>query len=466
MVQGLAFLSKKSWHVKNVANQERVWIEEQKKAAEETKTKELAKQIQQEREEEEMDRIAGKKSNRLDRGIDWMYQGVTSEAAQEDAKKSAEDYLMGKEFTGGTAAMPQGDLVQAENEKEGVNAVLSSVAVAEPESTATNNSRASIMSGPSVADRNEAFRVRHEDPMFMVSQKRREQEVKVEKKKALYERVVGIVNDADDDGSYQRRKREKKEHKKAKKRRKEERRRRRRDRSRSRDRSDSEDDYRRHSSPVHRGRRSESPDNYRRSRADEGYYRSGARTSRYDDSPRHERRREGRRDDREYGPNRKDDRNYDNGSRRKDDRRYDSDHRGYNNDGHRAGERPEQRKTFGLLGASKPVDFNQLGPNRDLVAQRRKEQERERSSRKPPPRRRMNSEEREQALRVMQLDAKRHNSNRVADRPVEREETRKSAAFLHTMAQETHGIRSDHRSMAERVAQNRNTNQNSDGAFL
>jgi hypothetical protein len=34
MVQGLAFLSKKSWHTKNIANQERVWIEEQKKEAE------------------------------------------------------------------------------------------------------------------------------------------------------------------------------------------------------------------------------------------------------------------------------------------------------------------------------------------------------------------------------------------------------------------------------------------------
>ena len=71
MVQGIAFLSKKSWHTKNLANQEKVWIAEQRKAAEESKTKELARQIQQEREREEFDRLAGKKTH-LDRGIDWM----------------------------------------------------------------------------------------------------------------------------------------------------------------------------------------------------------------------------------------------------------------------------------------------------------------------------------------------------------------------------------------------------------
>jgi anti-sigma28 factor (negative regulator of flagellin synthesis) len=47
MVQGLAFLSKKSWHTKNLANQEKVWMAEQQKEAEVAKTKELAKQIQQ-----------------------------------------------------------------------------------------------------------------------------------------------------------------------------------------------------------------------------------------------------------------------------------------------------------------------------------------------------------------------------------------------------------------------------------
>jgi hypothetical protein len=54
MVQGLAFLSKKSWHTKNLNNQEKVWMAEEKKAAEQRKTQELAKQIQQEREQEDL----------------------------------------------------------------------------------------------------------------------------------------------------------------------------------------------------------------------------------------------------------------------------------------------------------------------------------------------------------------------------------------------------------------------------
>jgi hypothetical protein len=41
---GLSFLSKKSWHTSNISNQEKVWIAEQKAAAEEAKLKELTHQ--------------------------------------------------------------------------------------------------------------------------------------------------------------------------------------------------------------------------------------------------------------------------------------------------------------------------------------------------------------------------------------------------------------------------------------
>ena len=37
--QALSFLSKKSWHTGKIRNQEAVWIEEQKKAAEDKKIK-------------------------------------------------------------------------------------------------------------------------------------------------------------------------------------------------------------------------------------------------------------------------------------------------------------------------------------------------------------------------------------------------------------------------------------------
>jgi hypothetical protein len=52
---------------------------------------------------------------------------------------------------------------------------------------------------PSVKDRNETFRLRVEDPMFLVSQKHRETVVKHEQTKALYERVVGPTTGDDPD---------------------------------------------------------------------------------------------------------------------------------------------------------------------------------------------------------------------------------------------------------------------------
>ena len=121
MVQGLAFLSKKSWHTKNKANQEKVWIAEQKKEQETAKANELAREIQQEREAEEFNRIAGKKAIK-DRGIDWMYQeGTSTELAKEDAAKKAEEYLLGKEYVGEGAV--QGDFHDG-NQKEGIHNAL------------------------------------------------------------------------------------------------------------------------------------------------------------------------------------------------------------------------------------------------------------------------------------------------------------------------------------------------------
>ena len=498
MVQGLAFLSKKSWHTKNVANQERVWIEEQKKAAEETKTKELAKQIQQEREQEDLDRIAGKKSNRLDRGIDWMYQGVTSEAAIEDAKKQAEEYLLGKEFTGGPAAVaaqPKGDLAQAENEKEGFNAVVAGLTADQPDDEPAP-APVFAMAGPSVAERNEAFRVQYEDPMFLVSQKRRDLVVKVEKKKALYEKVVGTVNDGDEEeeDSSKRRKKEKKERKKERKRHKEERRRHR-NRSRSRSHSDDDDDDRRRSPEYRRGREESPDDRKRRSRydddSDEKDYRRerGDRRSRYDDERSREydsRQREARHhgDDRHRAKRhhddsaslrrensrydgRQDDRKRDDSGRQDGRKRDDSgrqDDRKRDNAGRQDDRKRDNSGSFGLQGSSKALNVKDLGPSRELLSQRRKQQETD-HRRMPRDRRHVTPEEREQALRAMQSDASRHNANRLAARPVEQEEERKSAAFLHKMAQQTHGIRGEQQSMAERVAQNRHTNQRTHDSY-
>lgn len=193
MVQGLAFLSKKSWHTKNLANQEKVWMAEQRKAAEESKTKELAKQIQQEREEEELDKIAGRSSKKRDRGIDWMYEGGRGEAAKEAELKQNEEYLMGKEFQpqGGKGGGDFADL-----ESGGVlNDVITKKPPAVEKQVPEAAAHAPMNAEPSVADRNEAFRMRHEDPMFLVSRKKSEIQTQHDKKRALYERVVGPTED-------------------------------------------------------------------------------------------------------------------------------------------------------------------------------------------------------------------------------------------------------------------------------
>jgi len=217
MVQGLAFLSKKSWHTKNLANQEKVWMAEQRKAAEESKTKELAKQIQQEREEEELDKIAGRKNVRRDRGIDWMYQGGA--AAKEDEIRKNEEYLMGKEFQPeGKAAGDFADL-----EEGGVNDVIAKKPAASEEPVPVAAAAAApVNAEPTVADRNEAFRMRHEDPMFLVSQTQRQKQTQQDKKRALYERVVGPTEDKKPEGDSSERRVSKKERKRERKQRRRE----------------------------------------------------------------------------------------------------------------------------------------------------------------------------------------------------------------------------------------------------
>jgi len=190
MPKGLAFLSKKSWHTSKLCNQEKVWIAEQEKQAEDIKCRELAKQIQLEREEEELIRISGKKSNRLDRGIDWMYQGGPKSDGnptafeEEQKEKEQEDYLMGKEFN--PSSVKKGDLATAES-SVGVNMVLTRAAegtiidpsLVEKERTERDD----------VQDWNSNFHLRHEDPMFSVEQQRKEMNEHNEKKQRLFERV-------------------------------------------------------------------------------------------------------------------------------------------------------------------------------------------------------------------------------------------------------------------------------------
>jgi N-terminal domain of CBF1 interacting co-repressor CIR/Pre-mRNA splicing factor len=192
MVQGLAFLSKKSWHTKNLNNQEKVWVAEERKKAEARKTQELQKQIQQELEQQELDAIAGR-TIRRDRGIDWMYEhGPTSETARMDSEKKSEEYLLGKEFV--PEGAPKGDL-DVDKAQDGVNKVVSSASAAAAAASYSREDASGTEHAPelSVKERNEAFTLRFEDPMFMVARRAVDIERKLERKKQLLKRVTGAV---------------------------------------------------------------------------------------------------------------------------------------------------------------------------------------------------------------------------------------------------------------------------------
>ena len=120
-----------------------------------------------------------------------MYEGgnAESELAKEDAKKEAEEYLLGKEFA---ASQPSGGHFNAEDKNEGIYAVLKQPPVSiEVTTTMAETSMkdppgaSSINHLPSVHDRNESFRMKYEDPMFAVSQRAREKQEKLVQTKAL-----------------------------------------------------------------------------------------------------------------------------------------------------------------------------------------------------------------------------------------------------------------------------------------
>lgn len=474
MVAGLAFLSKKSWHTKNMNNQERVWVAEQAKAQEEAKAKELAKQIGQEREQEEMDKIAGKTTTRMDRGIDWMYHGQqkNSEIAQEDAAKKSEEYLLGKAYA--SSEQVTGDLEAGATAKEGVNAVLEATK-APPVSAGPDRPHE-----PSVAERNEAFRMRHEDPMFAVAMQAKHKQDDYRKKKDLYERVVGVKREDQDKEETD--EKDRKRHRKEKKHSKKKKKKRRRDYSSDEKSTDSRGGHR----PRRRSQRSPTPDSYedsrRRSRSrdrPEGHARH--RDDRYAED--RDRRKDGRRGDRGYYSGGEE--SYDQ-RRRRDSGRYERKYsrspnhdrrpyepRGRDVDRYEKEPPREQKPGYGLqvkkpgyelqgAGASKPPPSD-LGPDSELLRQKRQEREEQRElQRNQSSRRKMTPEERAAALRDMEESARKHQSQREK-RPDRKDEEghqpQASASFLSNVARKAHGVSDSSMSLGERISQNRNQNQ-------
>lgn len=444
MVQGLGFLSKKSWHTKNLSNQEKVWMAEQQKEAEGRKTKELARQIQQEREQEELDKISGKKTTK-DRGIDWMYQhGPNSESAKEYEAKRNEEFLLGKEYAADGAT--SGDFDNGDI-KEGIFNVLEN---STEEQEAPTQESAYYNQEPSVKDRNEQFRMRVEDPMFHVQKQQNEKNVQHEKTKALYKRVVGH-QDSEDDDDYSRdektRKRDRKRHKKS------HRKRERKSSSSRKRRSRSSSSERHHRSRKHRSSRRRDRS---RSRSRSGERYSSRREEQSSNNPcfrrdrhslgeeRHSRRRSDEHDDRRYHDESKNDR---------------------------------KQEGYGLKGAVSVdnVTIADLGPNKEFLQRKRQEREdqRRRVQQAAASRSRQSGEERAQAIAKMQMDARRHEDSRHYARNRGKEDVtvppdnRKGASFLADMAKQTHGITGNSSaSLSERLRQNRHTNQRTHESFL
>jgi hypothetical protein len=503
MVQGLAFLSKKSWHVKNLANQEKVWVAEQQQQAEAAKTQELAKQIQHEREREELEALTGKKTT-LDRGIDWMYQGqnAQSEIAEQDAIKKSEEYLLGKEYVPEGAI--KGDLDDGQA-MEGVNAVLAAATVAD---TAGQSSTA--YSEQTVAERNEAFRVRHEDPMFAVSTLAYQKTQQHERNKELYEKVVGGV-------AVDEKRRSKKEKK------------RKRDREESPGRRSSRKHHRRdrkaHADNEHYDRRrrndSKEKDHHRRHDRRDGREHSQSHEPRHPrihrsqrPSPKHHERRDHGGD---YSHHRC---QYDRSSsvdsrnrslsreRRGHGRNYRTPEYDYsksqlnhqevrsdrlNNDKARDDCEPcptqyatvspqtravlQKQKGYGLQNApgrsksSIMVHPQQLGPNQELLRRKRQEQQEEhrRVKELKSNRRLLTSEEKTKALRDMETAAHRQEATRTSlskHREKEDPPRLRNAAFLEKLSQQANGMHGEGVNLADRVSRNRNTNQKLHDKFL
>ncbi|KAE9012184.1 hypothetical protein PF005_g10114 [Phytophthora fragariae] len=164
----LAFLAKKSWHTANLRNVEKVWIAEQKHAAEEKKVAELRKNIEEERQLQELWQLQaaqGNKAAAVER-LDWMYEGPS--AARE---KTAEEYLLGKEYKGEDEKAAKGDVDLSTTTKYGSLALTKSALPA-----------------------NDAFQRLNEDPMMIIRKRQQAAREQVLKNPVKMKRIKEQVD--------------------------------------------------------------------------------------------------------------------------------------------------------------------------------------------------------------------------------------------------------------------------------
>jgi len=487
MVQGLAFLSKKSWHTKNKANQERVWLAEQKKEQETAKANQLAREIQQEREAEELNRIAGKNSLK-DRGIEWMYhEGTSNELAKECAAKKAEEYLMGKEYVGEVET--RGDSHDG-NQKGGIYNKLNKTVSVGIQQQETGKKEMYPAAVNSVQYRNENFRMKIEDPMFLFSQKEREKKNIRLKSEALYHRVVGS-EDEDQNGNYEsslsstgKNKSKKEKKRKGKKHQKK--------RKKKSSRHRCEYDERQSLSHCRKRRRHtyERPANQSRSSSYDRHEELSRGEKRgYDSSSDSSHNRRHRSYD--YKDTRKNFYFQNNGkreflSKREENRmgdRYSSystpekEEPNIKNSSERV-VRPGKVEVYGLKGALLGNLANRdIGPCKNLILKKREEQQdqRTRNLRISRSRKKMTDDERTSALLQMKVDARKREIAMDKQPPYRdrnnddemKSASKNGASFLNKISTRVNGITAEkHPSLSSRVSQNRHTNQRLHHSFL
>jgi hypothetical protein len=140
--------------------------------------------------------------------------------------------------------------------------------------------------------------------------------------------------------------------------------------------------------------------------------------------------------------------------------------------------RPKKIQGYGLKGAtSESVGNRDIGPSKELLRKKKEEEQnlRNRNMQISRTRKRMTDEERAEALKQMQTDARKR-EGRMEQQALHRKQdnddemgssSKRGASFLNDITTRVNGIASDgHSSLSSRVAQNRHTNQRLHDSFL
>lgn len=428
-----------------------------------------------------------------DRGIDWMYQGPASKEDQQKADEEA--YLLGKEFN--PTNIKTGDLAIGNESSVGISRIVDNIAHHRND----NDERGGNSTGW-----NQNFSMRHEDPMFMVNQSRREKEKDQRKKRELFEKAAAAVGNkrsspskreggsnsrssnrrhrersssivsSSDDARRRRRKKKDKKHKKRK-------------HKSYHSSSDSDDNdtnhhhhrHRRNHKHRKRGRSrsySMSPSPERRSRKHKKYHRR-ERSQSHDNDVHYERQKHSSRHERSQS----------------NERHRNKEVKGHGHNNNNRENDPSsihQPKVYGLISSSgissssKDHGKNKsLGPDEHLLAKKMKEKEDARNRYKRRDRHNdndyMTKEERQAALDTMQTDANKRieylSKSSTTEKPNLHDEelsrrmndgSKDVSSFVHDVVMQTHGFSNDKTiSLTKHVAQNRNNIQKAnDERFL